>query len=157
MIANSPSIRVTSSDADQGSHTASAYRGTPIRTFPDDMSALDIPIGVHTTTTDVIPVSQIDVPGSDPMMQLLQGLQTMFTKQDQEHIVDRAARQRFEATIQALVSPRQASLSSDDHMGPNDVPPGQYYDAPQASITDRLVDFPPCETLNRSRTVPAEL
>jgi hypothetical protein len=143
-IDDSSSIRVSlaSTDADQGSHSEYVYRGTPISLFPGDMSALDIPdiLGVQPPTTDLVPVSQIDASGMDPMVQILQGFKTVFHDQYQDSIVDYAARQRFGATIQALVSPthKQASVSSADFVGPDDVPTDQYYDAPQVSVTGSL-------------------
>jgi hypothetical protein len=143
-IEDSSSIHVSlaSADTDQGSHSASVYTGIPISLFPDDMSALNIPyiLGLQPPTTALVPVSQINASGMDPMVQILQVFQTMFHKQDQDRIVDRAERQRFEATIQALVSPthHKAYVSSPEFAGPDDVPPVQYGDAPQVSVTGSL-------------------
>jgi hypothetical protein len=129
-------VSMASADADPRSRPASAYCGSPISLFPDDdVSHINTPV----IFDDSRPVPSARVPARldgnppmDPMSQLLQGFQDMFHRQDQDWVHDRVARDRFEAMIRALVSPRPASdyVQSYVESIPAHVLQGQYCPAP---------------------------
>jgi hypothetical protein len=50
-----------------------------------------------------VPVPRVVIPSQDPMVQILQGFQPLFSKQDQDCLDDCVDRRRFENNIQYIV------------------------------------------------------
>jgi hypothetical protein len=122
-----------SSDAAPHSHSHSnsnsQYHRTPVSIFPealDDMSiseSTDLHVDVHPIYSAQVPFAEVNVPQVDPIVQLLQGFRSMFAQQEQDRLNNRVERQRFEATIQGLMTstPHRSSSSVFSQVDPDPV------------------------------------
>jgi hypothetical protein len=82
------------------------YHGTPISLFPVAQYENHLSRSILLSDDHLqVPLIEVAVPQADPVAQLLQGLQSMFTKQEQDRIADRVERHHFEATVQGLPDP----------------------------------------------------
>jgi hypothetical protein len=118
-------VSLASVDAEPQATAAPLSHDIPISILPADQDAIS-ELGFP------LKVPQAVIPLGDPMVQLLQGFQTMLAKQDQDRHEDLLARQRFEANIQGMMTSRSQQFVSDSRSIPlaPDVPIGQYYPAP---------------------------
>jgi hypothetical protein len=119
-------VSIASPDADPGSINESVYHGSHVGMFPlDDDASL---LGHSVPSLDRYPVPTYPVPleictprpsiphtvsqaQDDPMTQVLQGLATMFAKQDQDHIADRKSCLQFESNLKTMLSTRSSGPS----------------------------------------------
>jgi hypothetical protein len=98
-------ISMVSSDAVPRSPSHSQYRGNPISLFPAAQDEVSLSGSVVLPSEhSQVPLVEVTVTQVDPFAQLLQGFQSMFSKQEQDCITDRVECHRFEATVQGLIT-----------------------------------------------------